>query len=92
MLSSRAILAAAPLVPAVAAGTFADEHISLIASLVATVTVVVGVIAWIDHRINGKLQAHEKREEKALAAHQALFEAELKGVRDLLQLHMEQNK
>lgn len=50
-----------------AGGVFAmvnglDEHATLIASIVTAVTVIAGGLAWLDRRMEAKIQAHEKKE------------------------------
>lgn len=39
-----------------------DEHATLIASLVSAVVVIAGGLAWLDRRMDAKMQAHEKKE------------------------------
>lgn len=39
-----------------------DEHTSLLAAIVATVTVVAGGIAWLDRRMEKKIRDHERKE------------------------------
>ena len=50
-----------------AGGVFAtvtglDDHATLIASMVTAVTVIAGGLAWLDRRMEAKIQAHERKE------------------------------